>query len=96
MDPVTCPHDLAKWTTILISNKEMNDIMKIVMSHEEYGLLIKGVRETNKNEGKEQKRGFLAMLLDTSGASLLGNLFTDEGLNTACKGTIRTGQAGHC
>ena len=62
------------------------------MSHEEYGLLIKGVRETNKNEGKEQKGGFLAMLLDTLGVSLLGNLFRDEGLNTVCKGTIRTGQ----
>ena len=52
-------------TTRLISNKEMNDIMKIVMSREEYGLLMKSVSETNKNEEKEQKGGYLAMLLGT-------------------------------
>ena len=47
------------------SNEEMNDIMKIVKSLEESGLLIKGVSENIKNEAKEQKRGFLGMLLDT-------------------------------
>ena len=46
----------------------MNDIMKIVKSLEESGLLIKGVRETIKNEAKEQRRGFLEMLLGTLGA----------------------------
>ena len=43
----------------------MNDIMKIAKSPEESGLLIKGVSETIKNEAKEQKRGFLNMLLGT-------------------------------
>ena len=56
----------------------MNDVMKIVKSLEESGLLIKGVRETIQNEAKEQKGIFLSMLLGTLGASLLGNLSTDK------------------
>ena len=51
-------------TTLITSNEEMNDIMKIVKSLEESGLLIKDIRETIKNEAKEQKGGFLSMLLD--------------------------------
>ena len=43
----------------------MNDIMKIVKSLEDSGLLIKGVSETIKNDAKEQKGGFLSMLLGT-------------------------------
>ena len=46
-------------TTLIISNEEINDIMKIVKSLEEYGLLMKGVIKTIKNERKQQKRGFL-------------------------------------
>ena len=68
------PFDLASRTaTLIISNEEMN-IMKIVRSREESGLLTKGVSETTKNEVKEQKCGFLSMLLGTLGPSLLGNL----------------------
>ena len=68
------PFDLAsRTTTLIISNEEMN-IMKIVRSREESGLLTKGVSETIKNEVKEQKCGFLSMLLGTLGPSLLGNL----------------------
>ena len=52
----------------------MNDIMKIIKSLEEFGLLIKGVSETIKNEPKVQKDGFLSMLLCSFGATLLGNL----------------------
>ena len=52
-------------TTLIISNKETNDIMKIVKSFEEPGLLIKGLSQTIKNEVKEQKGGFLRMLLVT-------------------------------
>ena len=52
----------------------MNDIVKIIKSLEESGLLIKSLSETIKNEGKEQKGRFLAMLFGTLGASLLGNL----------------------
>ena len=48
--------------------------MKIVKSLEEYGLLIRSVSEIIKNEAKEQKGGFLGMLLGNLGASLLGNL----------------------
>ena len=51
---------------MIISNEEMNDIMKIVKSVEESGLLIKGISKTIKNEAKEeQKRGLLGKLLGT-------------------------------
>ena len=70
----------------------MNDIIKIVKSLEESGLLIKGVSKTIKNEGKEQKGGFLGMLLGTLGASLLRNLLTGKGTIRAGKGTIRAGE----
>ena len=49
----------------------MKCIFKIVESLEESGLLLKGVSETVQNEAKEQKGGFLSMLLGTIGASLL-------------------------
>ena len=61
-------------TSIIISNKEMNDVMKVVKSLEESGLLIKGARETVKTKSKEQKDEFFSMLLGTQRASLLGNL----------------------
>ena len=72
----------------------MNGIMKIVNSFEECGLLIKGVRKTIKNESKEQKGGFLKMLLGTLGASLLGNLLVGKGLIATSQGqeTIRAGE----
>ena len=54
----------------------MNDIMKIVQAVEDSNILLKGVTKTIKNETKEQKGGFLSMLLGTLGASLLGNLLT--------------------
>ena len=79
-------------TTLIISNEEMNDITKIVESLKESGLLIKDVSETIKNEAKEQKGGFLGMLLGTLGASLLGNLLTGKGTIRAGKGTIRAGE----
>ena len=77
------------FTTLILSNKEMNDIMKIVKFLEESGLLIKGVRETIKNEAKDQKRGFLGMLLCTLGASFVGNLLTCKGTISTCEGAIR-------
>ena len=46
-------------TTLIISNEEINDIMKIVKLGEECGLLIRGVSETIKNEARKQKGGFL-------------------------------------
>ena len=64
----------------------MNDIMKIVKSLEESGILIKGVNETFRNEATEQKGRFLCIYLGTLGASLLGNMLTG-------KGTSRSGEA---
>ena len=78
--------------TLIISNKEMNDTMKIVKSLEESGLLIKDVSETIKNEAEESKIGFLALLLGILGASSLGNLLTGKGTIRASEGTIRVGQ----
>ena len=62
------------FTTLIFSNEKMKDIMKIVKSLEDSGLLIKRVRETIKNEAKEQKGGFFRISSSTLGASLLGNL----------------------
>ena len=63
--------------------------MKIVKSLEDSGLLIKEVSETIQNEAKEQKGVFLSMLLDTLGASLLGNILAGKGMNTAGEGYFR-------
>ena len=60
--------------TIIISNEEMDDIMKIIKSFEELGLLIKGVSEIIQNEAKKQKAGFLGMLLGKLVAGILGNM----------------------
>ena len=58
----------------------MRDFMEIVKSLEDAGLLLKGVSETIENEAKEQKSGFLSMLLATLGASLLGNILARKGI----------------
>ena len=68
-------------TTLIISNKDMDDLIKIVKTLEDSGLLLKGITESVQNEIKEQKGRFLSMLLGTLGASLLGNLLTGKGLN---------------
>ena len=57
----------------------MEDIIKIVKSLEDSGLLLKGVSETIQYEAKEQKGGFVSMLLGTLGASLLGNILAGKG-----------------
>ena len=61
-------------TTLIISKEEMNDVMKIVQALEGSNILLKGVTKTIKNETKEQKGGFLSMLLGTLGAISLGNM----------------------
>ena len=58
-------------TTLIISKKEMNDIMSIVQAFEDSNILFKGVIETIKNETKEQKEGFLGKLVGTLGSILL-------------------------
>ena len=78
-------------TTLIIPNDEMEDIIKIVKSLEDSGLLLKGVSEATQNEAKEQKRGFLSMLLGTLAASLLGNILAGKGMNRTGEGFIRAG-----
>ena len=78
-------------TTLIISNDEMKDILKLVKSLEDSGLLLEGVSETIKNEAKEQKGGFLSMLLGTLGASQLGNTLAGKGVIRAGEGTARVG-----
>ena len=73
-------------TTLIVSNKEMNDIMKTVQALEDSNILLKGVTKTIKNETKEQKGGFLGMLLGTLGASLLGNMLAGKGIVRAGSG----------
>ena len=73
-------------TTLIISNKDMKDFTEVVKSLEDSGFLLKGITETVQNEVKEQKGGFLSMLLGTLDASLLGNLLTGKGIHTARKG----------
>ena len=73
-------------TTLIISNDEIEDIIKIVKSLKESALLLKEVSKTIQNEAKEHKEGFLSMLLGTLGASLLGNLLTGKGIYRAGKG----------
>ena len=81
-------------TTLIISNEEMNDIMKIVQALEDSNILLKGVTETVENELKEQKWGFISMLLGTLGASLIENLLTGKGIYRAgkVKGINRAGE----
>ena len=76
-------------TILIISNDEMDDILKIVKSLEDCGLLLKGVSETIQHEAKEQRGRFLSMLLGTLGASLLGDILS-KGLSG--KGVIRAGE----
>ena len=58
----------------------MNDIMKIVQALEDSNVLLKGVTKSIKNETKEQKGGFLGILLGALGASLLGNMLAEKGI----------------
>ena len=65
-------------TTLIISNDEMEDIIKIVKSLEDSGLSLKGVSETIQNEAKEQKEEFLSILFGTLDAKMLGNILAGE------------------
>ena len=82
-------------TTLIISNDEMDGILKIVKSLEDSGVLLKGVSETIQHEAKEQRGGFLSMLLGTLGASLVGDILSKglsgKGVIRAGEGTIRAG-----
>ena len=84
-------------TTLIISNKEINDIMKIVQTLEDSNILLKGVTNTIKSETKERKAGLLSMFLGTLGTSLLGNLISGKRIvragsgNKKGKGIVRAG-----
>ena len=67
-------------TTLIISNKKTNDMMKIVEAVEDSNILLKGATKAINNETKEEKRGFLGMLLVPLRASLLGNMLTRKGI----------------
>ena len=85
----------SRTTTSIVSNEEVNDIMKIVQALEDSNILLKGVTKTIKKETKEQTGGFLSMLLGTLGASLLVNLLAEKGIvragfgNKKGKGIVR-------
>ena len=84
-------------TTLIIPNKEMNDIMEIVQALDDSNILLKGVAKTIKNETKEKKVGFLSKLFGTLGASVLGNILAEKGIvragsgNRKGKGIVRGG-----
>ena len=71
---------------LIIEEEDMKDIMKIIEALENSGILLIGVSKTIENETKEQRGGFLCMLLGTLGASLLGNFLTGG------KGIVRAGE----
>ena len=78
---------------LIIKQEDMNGIMKIIETLENSGILLKGVTKTIENETKEQRGGFLGMLLGTLGASLLGNLLTGgKGIVRAGDGIVRAGE----
>ena len=70
-------------TALIISNDEMENIIKIVKSLEDSGLLLKRVSESIQNEAKKQKEVFLSMLLSTLSPILLGNILAGKGINRA-------------
>ena len=78
----------------IISNEEMNDIMKIIKSPEESGLLIKGISETIKNEAKYQKGGAIATSQEREWLETLATRASMpvRGTIRVGKGTIRAGQ----
>ena len=70
-------------TTLISSNDEMEEIIKTIKSPKDSGLLLKVVSETNQNKAKEQKGGFLSMLLGTLDARLLGNILAGKGVRSS-------------
>ena len=79
--------------TLIISNEEVEDTIKIVKSLEESGLLLKKISETIKNEAKEQKgKAVFSVILGTLAASIFGNVLTGRGVIRADEDTIRGGK----
>ena len=81
---------------LIIEQEDMKDIMKIMKPLESSGILLKGVSKAIKNETKEQKGGFLSMLLGTLGANLLGNLLSGgKGIMRAGEGSVASRTKGY-
>ena len=78
-------------TTLIISNDEMKDIIEIVKSIGDSGLLLKEVSETVQNEAREQKGAFLSMLLSAIGTTLLGNILAGKEINRFGEGIVKAG-----
>ena len=77
---------------LIIEEEDMQDIINIIKELENSDILLKGVSKTIENEIKEQRGGFLSMLLGTLGASLLGNLLTGKGIMRAGDGIVGAGE----
>ena len=78
---------------LIIEQEDMNDIMKIIEALENSGILLKGVSKTIENETKEQRGGFLSMLLRILGPSLLGNLLAGgKEMMRAGEGVVRAAE----
>ena len=76
-------------TTLIFSNDDMQDLLKIIKSLEDSGLLLDGITETVKNEVKEQKGDFLSNLLSVVSSALLSSMLSG-------KGVIRAGEVVIC
>ena len=87
-----------KWkagtTALMISNKEMEDIIRIDKSFENSSLLLKEISKTIQNEAKEQKEEFLSMLLGILGAGFLAHLLASKRINRVGDGIMRAGSKG--
>ena len=79
---------------LIIEQEDMKDIMKIIGALENSGILLKGLSKTIENKTKEQRGGFLSMLLGTLEASLLGNLLTGKVIMRAGDGIVGAGEGG--
>ena len=77
---------------LIIEEENMQDIIKIIKELENSDILLNGISKTMENEIKEQRGGFLNILLGTLGASLLGNLLTGKGIMRAGDGIVRVGE----
>ena len=78
--------------TLIISNNDLNDLIKIATALEEHNILLNGMSKTIKNKIKKQEGGLLSMLLRTLGAPLLGNLLTGKRMYITGQGMYITGQ----
>ena len=79
---------------LIVEEEDLQDIIKIIKELENSDILLKGVSKIIENEIKEQRGGFLSMLLGTLGASLLGNVLTGKGIMRAGDGIVRAGEGG--